>query len=86
VGSISDEGTLRAVAGGASDVRFERPDGTAAAMFAREAVSHLRFDGRRVGSVAAGSRLRSERFAGAADRYEFELSAASRVTIGLHTG
>jgi hypothetical protein len=55
-------------------------------MFAREAVSHLRFDGRRVGSVAAGSRLRSERFAGAADRYEFELSAASRVTIGLHTG
>ncbi len=81
------QGTVRiSVSGGASDVRIERPARTAVSVLAREAISHLRFDGRARRAIAAGTRLQSNGFVAAADRYEIELSAASQVTIGAPPG
>jgi DNA-binding MarR family transcriptional regulator len=78
------EGTARIMLdGGASEVRIERPAGTAVAIALRGAVSHLRFDGRRSAGADAGATFRSEGYASAADRIEVELSAASLVTIGV---
>lgn len=65
------DGTVRVgVAGGASDVRFERPRGTPVAIRIRGGVSHLRFDDQRVRAVSGDTELRSDDFATAADRYE----------------
>lgn len=65
------DGTVRIeVAGGASNVRFERPRGTPVALRVRGGVSHLRFDDQRVRAVSGDTELRSDDFARASDRYE----------------
>ena len=65
------DGTVRlAVAGGASNVRFERPRDVPVALRIRGGVSRLRFDDRRVRTASGDLELRSDDFGGSADRYE----------------
>ncbi len=76
------DGTVRlVVTGGANRARFERPAGTAASLRVRGGVSHLRFDDQRLDSVSGTLTMRSDDFAGAAERYEIDLSGgASHLT------
>ena len=56
------EGTVRIMlAGGASEVRIDRPAGTAVSVSLRGAVSHLRFDGHRRAGADAGDRRSARR-------------------------
>ena len=65
------DGTVRvAVAGGASNVRFERPRGVPVALRIRGGASHVRFDDQRVRTASGDLELRSDDFASAADRIE----------------
>ena len=78
------DGTSRIVlAGGMSEARLDRPRGVATAIQIRGGVSHLRFDGNRTDSVSGNSRLQTEDYATAMNRYEIEVSGgASGLTVG----
>ena len=72
------DGTVRlAVAGGASNVRFERPRGIPVAVRIRGGVSRLRFDDQRVRTASGDLELRSDDFGGSTDRYEIAFSGGA---------
>ena len=72
------EGTVRlAVAGGSSTVRVERPRRVPVVLRLRGGVSQVRFDDQRVRSASGDLELRSDDFAGAADRYEISFSGGA---------
>jgi DNA-binding MarR family transcriptional regulator len=72
------EGTVRiSIAGGASNMQLIRPAGTAAALHVRGGASRLRFDDRLHQTVSRDLVLRSDDFAGAADRYEVLVSGGT---------
>jgi hypothetical protein len=79
------EGTVRLVmAGGGSNVRFDRPRGVPVALRIRGGVSHLRFDDQRVRTASGDLELSSDGFASSADRYEIGFAGgASRLEVGL---
>jgi hypothetical protein len=72
------DGTVRVdIAGGASNVRFERPRGVPVALRIRGGVSRLRFDGQRVSTATGDLELRSDNFASAANRYEIAFAGGA---------
>ncbi len=72
------DGTVRvAVAGGASNVRFERPRGVPVALRIRGGASHVRFDDQRVRTASGDLELRSDDFASAADRIEISFGGGA---------
>ncbi len=72
------DGTVRvAVAGGASNVRFERPRGVPVALRIRGGASHVRFDDQRVRTASGDLELRSDDFTSAADRIEISFGGGA---------
>lgn len=72
------DGTVRVdIAGGASNVRFERPRGVPVALRIRGGVSRLRFDDQRVRTASGDLELRSDDFASAANRYEIAFAGGA---------
>jgi DNA-binding MarR family transcriptional regulator len=71
-----------ALAGGGSKVTLRRPADVPARLRVRGGASKLVFDAQRLGAVGGEIQLESPGFAGAADRYELELTGgASKLTV-----
>ncbi len=62
------------VTGGVSSVSFHRPKGTPVQVQIRGGVSSLTLDEQTISNLGGPTRLTSDNFRGAADRYEIDLS------------
>jgi hypothetical protein len=70
------------VTGGASDVSIHRPEGVAARIRVGRGVSKLAFDEQRFGAIGGETRLQTNDYDGAADRYDLEVTGgASKLTV-----
>ena len=71
--------------GGASDVIVRRPKGVAACVFVGGGASKLALDDQHFGAIGGETRLESQDYAAATDRYEITITGgASNVTIEGH--
>lgn len=71
--------------GGASDVIIRRPKGVAACVFVGGGASKLALDDQRFGAIGGETRLESQDYAAATDRYDITITGgASNVTIEGH--
>ncbi len=70
------------VSGGASDVSIHRPEGVAARIRVGRGVSKLAFDEQRFGAIGGETRLQTNDYDGATDRYDVEVTGgASKLSI-----
>jgi hypothetical protein len=70
------------VSGGASDVSIHRPEGVAAGIRVGRGVSKLAFDEQRFGAIGGETRLQTNDYDGATDRYDVEVTGgASKLSI-----
>ena len=71
------------VSGGASDVSIHRPEGVAARISVGRGASKLAFDEQRFGAIGGETRLQTNDYDGAADRYDVEVTGgASKLSVG----
>jgi len=72
------------ITGGASHIQLTRPKGTAMRIQVTGGASSLVFDDQRLGAVGGVTRLQSNGYENATDRYELELSGgASHLTVAV---
>jgi hypothetical protein len=70
------------VSGGASDVSIHRPEGVAARIRVGRGVSKLAFDEQGFGAIGGETRLQTNDYGGATDRYDVEVTGgASKLSI-----
>ena len=70
------------VSGGASDVSIHRPPGVAARILVGRGASNLAFDEQRFGAIGGETRLQTDDYENAADRYDVEVTGgASKLTV-----
>jgi hypothetical protein len=69
--------------GGASNVTVRRPEGVAARLHVGGGASKLALDGQRLGAIGGETRLESQGYTGATDRYEIIITGgANNVAVG----
>jgi hypothetical protein len=70
------------VSGGASDVSIHRPEGVAARISVGRGASKLAFDEQRFGAIGGETRLQTNDYDGATDRYDVEVTGgASKLSV-----
>jgi hypothetical protein len=70
------------VSGGASDVSIHRPEGVAARIRVGRGVSKLAFDEQGFGAIGGETRLQTNDYGGATDRYDVEVTGgASKLSL-----
>ena len=70
------------VSGGSGDVTIHRPKGVAARISVRRGASKLAFDEQRFGAIGGETRLQTNDYDGATDRYDVEVTGgASKLSV-----